>query len=320
MKQFQTALAGISNAALKAGELPTRIKILNWGDNPSDKGNFRVTAASAAALRQQIAGKAFERILLDFEHSSLKGHPNYQPPPRKHVGMGNLEIVDQDGVYLSAIEYTPAGREFARENSDLSPVLQHDDAGTVLGVLSVALLPNGSLHNVTFFSAEVPSSAAGAQPETTKKETQMAETALEASVNTLTAENKKLREDLTALQAKLPSAQVTALETKVTALETKIAVLETADLKRAKDAILESATLAGKVVALEATVIAKMDVAELKTHVEKLPVTVPLSARTPRAAKQDPAQNDLMAQYNAITDPAERARFYSKNRKALSGC
>ena len=316
-----TALAGISNQALAKGELPTRVQFLKWGDNPSDKGVYKVNELSAAALRRQIAEKSYARLVLDFEHNSCPQSPNFQKPPRHHAAYGNLEIVDGEGVFLSALEYTPAGKEFARDNSDLSPVIIHADDGTVLGILSVALLPNGSLHNVTFFSAEVPPGASGAQPgNPPTKDTQMPDiTALEASVATLTAENKTLRTELTALKATVPdAAKLTALEGKVTALETKLATLETAGLKAQKDALLEGATAAGKVVALEATVIEKMTVAELTTHIEKVPVTVPLAARTPKATKPA-AGASLIDQYNAITDPAARSKFFNDHRKELSG-
>lgn len=319
MKQIISALAGISNQALAKGDLPTRLKIFNWGDNESDRGVIRVTAHSAAALRQQIANQSYARIVIDFEHNSLKGHPNYQPPPRKHAGYGNIEVVEGDGIYLSAIDYTPAGKEFAKENSDLSPAVISKD-GEVLGLLSCALLPNGSLRDVTFFSAEDPSSAAVAQTEKTNKETTMEITALEARVATLTSENQQLRTDLTALAGRTPAAaQITALEGKVTALETKLTALEAADLKRQKDSILESAVVQGKVVALEADVIGQMTVAQLTTHVDKLPVVVPLAARTPRVLKPTPGADDVLAQYNAIKDSRKRAAFYEANKAKLGG-
>ena len=90
-------------------------------------------------------------------------------------------------------------------------------------------------------------------------------------------------------------------------------------LERAKDAVLESAVQQGKVVALEASVLEKMTVAEMTEHVKKLPVTVPLAARTPKTMKPDPAANDMMAQFNAITDPAKRAQFYKENKAKLGG-
>lgn len=322
MNQQIIALAGISNGALASGELPSRLKLFNWGDNFSDRGVYKVNAASAAALRQQIANKSYERILLDFEHNSLRGHPNFQPVPRKHAGYGTLQVAEGDGVYLDAIEWTPAGKEFARENSDLSPAILPGKDGTVLAVVSCALTPNGSLHDLTFFSAEAPGvlqqKDEAAKPPT--KETQMEITALEASVATLTRENEKLRTDLTALSTKIPdAAKHTELATQVTALAARVTAFETAGLKSQKDFLLAGATQAGKVVALEADVIAQMTVPQLTTHIEKLPVVVPLSARTPRAVKPDAAGNDLLAQYNAITNPMERAAFYKAN-KAKLGC
>jgi hypothetical protein len=324
-----TALAGISNQALASGELPKRIKIFNWGANPSDKGVFQVNALSAAALNNQIANKAYERIVIDFEHNSLLGAPKYQPPPRKHAGYGTLEVLPGEGVYLSAIEWTPTGKEFAKEYSDLSPAAMHPSATdlTVTGILSCALIPNGSLHNVTFFSAELPQGALSANQQT--KETAMADiTALEASVTKLTSENQTLRTELTALSGKLPdAAKITALESKastlestVTALSAKIAGLETANVQCAKDALLAGAQQSGKVVALAADVIGLMTTKQLEDYITALQVTVPVSRRTPVVtALGAKTGDDLVAQYNAIQDPKERAAFFKKNRAALGG-
>lgn len=322
-----TALMGISNQALASGELPKRIKIFNWGANPSDKGVFKVTPLTIAALQKQVADKSYERIVVDFEHNSLKGHPNYQPPPRHHAGYGNVEAIAGDGVYLSAVDYTPAGKRYARDNSDISPVPVHTDDGTIIGLISCALLPNGSLHNVTYFSAELPQAALSANHQT--KETEMADiTALEASLDKLTSENQTLRTELTALSGKLPdAAKLTALESKsgtletlITALTAKITALETADLKRAKDALLAGAAQAGKVVALAADVIGMMTTKQLEDHIAALQATVPVSRRTPVVtALGAKTGDDLVAQYNAIQDPKERAAFFKKNRAALGG-
>ena len=55
MKLRQTALGGICNQALAAGELPARIKLLNWGEKPSDRGPFVVNEHSGGALRTDRA-------------------------------------------------------------------------------------------------------------------------------------------------------------------------------------------------------------------------------------------------------------------------
>ena len=323
-----TALAGIKNDALASGELPQRIKVFNWGENPSDKGTFKVTQASITALAEQVAQKSYAEVILDFEHNSLKGHPNYQPPPRHHAAVGTVEALAGDGIYLTNLKYTPSGQKFAKDYPDLSPVPVHTPDGVIIGLLSVALCPNGALHGVTYFSADAPGvlqpkdAAEAVNPQT--KDTQMADiTALEASIATLTKENEKLRTEITALAGKMPdAAKITALETSVTQLLAKITALETADTLRAKDALIASALPFGKHVALEADVIAQMSVAQLKTYIEKLPVTIPVHRRTPVVTPLDAgkSKDDIVAQYNAITNPKERAAFFKAHKKELGGC
>jgi len=116
------------------------------------------------------------------------------------------------------------------------------------------------------------------------------------------------------------TAKVKDLETKVVALSTDLAAVKTADLKRQRDAIVSGAVAAGKVIPLTADQVAAMDLTALSTMVEKLPVTVPLAARTP-AVEPMTAQggNPVIAQFSAIRDPEERARFYETNRTKILG-
>jgi len=147
-------LQGIRNEALGGKDLPTRIKILNWGANPAEGGDVVVNDVTAKAIEQQIADKTYADIVIDFEHSSVPGSPNYQQDPRKHAGIGRLEVVPGDGIYVTDIKWTPSGREFAREYPDISPAVRLDkDGRTVVFIHSVALCTHGALHDVTFFSS-----------------------------------------------------------------------------------------------------------------------------------------------------------------------
>jgi len=147
-------LQGIHNWALDRDELPTRIKILRWGENPAQGGSIIVDDTTAAALAAQIADPTTADVMIDFEHASVPGSPTYQKDPRKHAGTGRLDVVPGDGIYLTDIQWTPTGREFAREYPDLSPAVRlAEDGRTVVYVHSVALTTHGALHDVTFFAA-----------------------------------------------------------------------------------------------------------------------------------------------------------------------
>ena len=317
MKLRQTALGGICNQALAAGELPARIKFLNWGENPSDRGPFVVNETTVAALSEQIAQKSFARVLIDFEHNSLSASPNYQPPPRLHAGYGDLRIytphhakqaprgessgastsaADEAGVWLEDITWTPTGRRFAREYADISPAVKHDKDGVVMGVLSVALCPNGALHDVTFFSAEYNQEDRTMADEEVKKLTEQVAT-LEAALKKatddlekLTAENAELRKQLDA-QGKGQTQDDGQTQDKdqdqkqdVADLQARVNELGRAYDALRKQALITSACAAGKVISLSDEAIAKLSVADLSAHIETLKPSVPLGRQTPKDA------------------------------------
>lgn len=277
-------LSGISNNALSSKELPVRLKVLNWGDNPSQKGPVAVNAETVAALSAQIAGKAFERIVIDFEHNSETTHANYQKPPRSHAGYGTLQVIPGDGVYLEAIEWTPSGRQYARDYSDLSPVvnLSKQDGKTVIAMKSVALCPNGALEDVTFFSAD---------ESVLKKETDMEELkVLQATVEDQKAKIVALTATLDGQKSEL--GKVAALAGDVVALKADLSVIRADNVTRARAAIVDRAAREGKVIPLSAEDIGKMEPATLSAMVDKLTVTVPLTARTPSVTPPSTSEQD----------------------------
>lgn len=133
--------------------LPTRLKILEWGANESDRGTFLVDETSAAELRAQIDGEAWAKLVIDFDHQSEEGSGSFKESPRHHAGYGDLEVVEGDGVYLTGIEWTEAGREYALDYKDVSPSVAVNKENRVVGVSSVALVPNGALKGRTLFAA-----------------------------------------------------------------------------------------------------------------------------------------------------------------------
>ncbi|HMO52316.1 MAG TPA: phage protease [Kiritimatiellia bacterium] len=312
------AYFSIKNHALSAATLPRELKLFRFGDNPTDQGTFKVTQRTLDALNGQIAKGVFERVLIDFEHNSLEGSPKYQPPPRKHAGVGVLAASADGGIMLKDVTWTPDGEQYARGYPDISPVVPYDKTTMeILGLSSVGLVPNGSVIGLSFFSALYNPEEGSTQ----QQETDMELAALKQQVD-------KLAESVTALMTKIDGLGVSAMTAKVTELETALKPLATlkADIdagfaKRDKDALLVQAAFAGKVPTLTDEAIAKLSVEDLRAHIEKLPVTVPLHLRTAHFAAKPPegGEGSPIAQFNAISDPGKRAEFYAKNKDKLVG-
>ena len=113
------ALAPIANDALKGQALPTRIKLLNWGDNETvTKGIVKVGQNTLKALASNQALYGYDNVALDYGHNSLPSHPNFKPDPREVAGYGALEVVENDGLYLTALSYTPSGQKMALNYRD----------------------------------------------------------------------------------------------------------------------------------------------------------------------------------------------------------
>jgi hypothetical protein len=151
--------AKVSNGGLKSDNLPGRIKVLNWGDNPSTQGTFSVGRKTLDVLPANQRQFGFERVALDWNHCTESAAPAHkellasgQPPIV--FGYGRPAVVEGDGIWLEDMEWTPDGQRSARNFEDLSPAVAAGEDGQVYFLSSVALVTNGSLHDVTFFSAQ----------------------------------------------------------------------------------------------------------------------------------------------------------------------
>lgn len=278
-KTATVALAGISNHALAAADLPSVLTLLQWGSNKTDQGTFLVNERTAACIAQQVAAGTYERVLIDFEHNSVKGHPNYQPPPRHHAGVGDVACSADRGLGLANVGWTPSGQTHGKDYPDLSPVLSYDARTMeVVGLNSVALVPNGGVIDLSFFNAHAPE--ANQKEETTMdpklQELVNAVAALSASIDALKTDVATLKTGQAALSATPPG--LTELKTQFAAFDAKVIAAE-------RTAILEGAAREGKVVALQADALAKLSPDDLRAHVKALPVTVPLQAKTPDTDK-----------------------------------
>ena len=147
------ALKAISNAALAAEELPKRLKLLNWGVNETVKGPVKVGDETVRSLAVNQASQGYDFVALDYNHNSLPGHPNYQKDPREVAAYGAVEVVKDDGLYITGIVYTPSGLEKAANYRDLSPTPLLNKEGEVIFLHSVALCPQGAVKDLSFYSA-----------------------------------------------------------------------------------------------------------------------------------------------------------------------
>jgi phage I-like protein len=258
----------IANDALKGDTLPARLKVLAWGANELANGQtVIVNATTLSALPGLNAKYGLDRIALDFNHNSVKGHPNYKPDPRAIAAYGVPEIVEGDGLYLSSIEYTPAGKEYAANYRDLSPAPKLNDRGEVILLHSVALCEHGQVKGLEFYSADypltTPEPSAMNHKDILIKLLGLSPEATDADIQS--AADKALKEvEVETLNADTPD-NITALSTRLD------------DIERGQ--ILASAAAAGKAVPASART---FPLAQLKALVADLPEgVVPLSAKTP---------------------------------------
>ena len=272
------ALGAPFRSGAAAAGLPQRVRILAWGENiarPSGKVILVDDAvAETLSANQQLIG--LDTVPMDYEHQSRKDHPNYKPDPRHSPGGGVIEVVPEDGVYLSAIEYTPNGLEHAASYKDVSAVVHLDKQGRPLWISSVALTQAGAVAGMEFAEAEAAALSAGASQQSPESKT---EPSMNNDANTYRALLVKLLklkpeatdEELTAAveasanSAAAPEAEDTAC------LSVRLEALEKASADRERAALVAKAGAEGKVIPLSAEQIAACDVAILTAMVEQLP-------------------------------------------------
>lgn len=324
-----TALNG-SSVSFDREHLPARLKIFNWGANPTPDGDIVVDDVSVAALNKQISADTFRRIVVDFEHQSLKGHPNYVRAPRHNAAHGDIEVVPGEGIYLTALSWTPRGVEHGADYCDLSPVAVHTkrkapgEPATLLGILSVALCDNGAVKGISAFSATYQTPENPMDEDTSK-----IITGLQEALGNMTQENRSLKaaievhrlelteqgnliQKLTARLDQVPAVtaasvdQVRAIaeaalkpealaesKQQVSALSARIDALQ-------KEHMIQMAVLQGKSVTLDETAVTAMSAESLAQHISGLGATLPVVRRTPSGSAEEPEASALSAGIDAL--------------------
>lgn len=145
--------SSLANEAAKSAELPKRLKLFNWGTNPSTKGDFVINDDTVKMFNtaQEKMGRGV--IALDYEHNTVPKSAEYErtKEPRDVAAHLKCEVLSGDGLYCDVLDWTPSGQEKARNYKDLSPAPYVVD-GVVLGLHSVALTNTGSLIDLTFLT------------------------------------------------------------------------------------------------------------------------------------------------------------------------
>lgn len=283
-------LASAMPSTVLPGKLPTRVKILNWGQNINAKG-APVIVNDMLIQSMRNPAYPFKVVALDFEHNTLPGTAAYaeSKEPRDIAGYVALDVVPGDGVYMIMQTWTPLGVDKAHNYLDVSATPVTDKSGNVLGIASVALCRTGAVPGMEFKQVALSALLVS----TNSQEEQIMRDKLIAMLKELgkdvdpAATDEQLmaalKEALSATAAPQPlSVEVTTfLNDAIKPLSAEIGTLKLALVQRDKDMIIQSARIEGKVVALNADAIGQLSVDALRQHVAALPVTVPLSATTP---------------------------------------
>lgn len=299
-------------------EPPKRLQLAKWGSNESTKGKVVVNENTVKLLPQMQRLGGFDTVALDFNHNTVPGEPAYKESkePREVAANGKPVVIPGEGLFIDDLEWTPQGVKSFSEGhyKDLSPCVKLADDGTVVFMHSAALCRNGSIEGIHAFSAIADPIAmneilltllgftAGSTPsekEINEKATAFAKNlaVYSTSAEQITALSTKL-DELGKLVAKAAPAagdnkgaaadpetakQLTALSTSITELTKKLEGLEKSGDQVQRNALIEKAIRAGKIVPHAAE---DLPLKKLEDLLAELPGDqVPLEKRTREGLK-----------------------------------
>lgn len=320
VKQDNTVWVSLSAAlplVREPGKLPTRIKILNWGENPNAyRTPVRVGRRLLSALADPLY--PFGTVALDWEHNTCPGTPAYKESkePRSVAGYGRVEAVEGDGVYLNMTAWTQEGIEKAADFFDVSPVPLANKSGDVVAIHSVALCRNGAVPGMEFRQTALSmffTQTKGSNMDAREMLLKLLKLPADADDAAIEAAQKALEEGQPSpapMSVDIGKIVAEAVKTELLPLSTRIAAFEADNLAAAKQRLLDAAKMDGKVIALSADAVKLISLSALSETIDKTAVTVPLSARTPGAMQEQPQAAALSEEGRQIAlsmgaDPAE---------------
>lgn len=300
MPKPYTLAAFDSGSKLDAKNLPARLLVVPWGESKTRKGLVVCGAKTLAEMPGRQRAEKFDRVALDFNHNTAKDGPE----PKPVAGFGTPEIVEGEGVYLSAIEYTDEGRRLLAGGHypDISPAVLRDPQGEVLFLHSVGACRQGEIDGLTLFSAgdgpelscfeAVDEDDPDAADDGNRAASELravvvglinaidpgASLAEDASDGDIATAARAAAEKLAGGEGDGGDAAPVAMAAGEELLG-KIVALEAKFEARERESLIAEATRAGKVVPLSADEIAGMSLTTLSSLVSGLPVTVPTESR-----------------------------------------
>ena len=316
---------------LKAG---AQIQILPAGDfrgtdgRPAEVPAWKLDAALAKRVIARAKDRA-NRLVIDFEHQSLKAETNGQPAPAAGW-FKSLEWREGGGLFTTDAEWTARAKQMidAGEYRYLSPVFRYDTAsGEVLEVLMAAVTNVPALDGMIELAAAKFDFSDKEQPvnEVLKK-------ALAALGLAETASETEVTAAIAALKAQVPDPAKFVPVTAMKDLQDQVATLRTDAANRGIDEIVAKALADGKLLPAQETWARSLggkDLAALKEYIASAqPIPALLGTQThnrgPGAAAA--ASGDIVAAAKAEFEgsAALREEFidlatYTAWRKADAG-
>lgn len=197
--------------------VPTEFRIFKAGENPSEKGLFKFTDASARTVMAAFAAHA-KPMLLDYNH----GTTLEAATPEQAIAAGQFTPEIRGGeLWATDIKWTDRARALlsAGEYRLFSPFFTHDKDGQVLRLVNVALTNLPALDGI----APLVAASASTHDQEPEMETCTACAALSAQLSSMKTERDALQAKCFAFEKK--DADGDADAAKASALRVDIAKL-----------------------------------------------------------------------------------------------
>lgn len=282
--------------------LPTRLLACPWGETMTNKGRIICNETTVSELPQNQILTKYDRVAFDFQHNTVKAKPGDEPI--KIAGYGTPEVVPGEGIYLSAIEYTPDGLEALPKKGypDLSPTISVNDDDEIIWMHSLAAVRQGEIDGLMLFEAGDCSAVTlnalkvlGAEVAPDYQGLMIdflndlgADLDGGADHHDIAAAVVLLREDSmkttdsptspTTPETKALSAEG---DEKYKALEARMNALEADGLDGKRKTLIDGATRAGKVLPFSAERLKTVDLETLEDVIANTEATLPMESRTP---------------------------------------
>jgi phage I-like protein len=294
-------------ARLSGDALPTRKLVLPWGVSQAIDGAITLDDSTVHIFSATQKARGWDRVALDFEHNTLEGTKanKESKEPREVAAFGVPTLVPGEGLYLEALEWTPAGLKAVPNFCDLSPALAfRPGSRTVAGLHSVALTRAGAIEGIRAFSVELAevNPITGDHPmertvllallnladSATDADILAAAKALGATlkgacdISAMSAEVKGIKETIVPFSATVEShkTSIEGLAVRVQAAEDKIVGFSADRAKQEREAVIDQARREGKVLPFSAEELQTVAIDTLRSVARNTPVTVPMEQRT----------------------------------------